>query len=473
MQPFRQSLVVVCVAIVVSGCAGDIPYRNKGFDKIADTDCQQIYNKYADDKDIDPADAVSPCWQRSREERDSSYDLLFVEFDDQGWIENSSQLQRPHSDFLDSLFDQLEDLHTFYAARGLSLVVFVHGWHHSAKANDENVRAFRRVLGDLASVEGGKDGGKAGRRVIGIYVGWRGDSLTIPYVNGVTFWDRKNSAEKVAQGSSREFFSRLDTFRERADRQKAKGEAGRVRMLTIGHSFGGLITFKSVSGAFLEAAVRYNVDRDFSRMGDLVVIVNPAFEGSRYEPLKIAGQRLKNVSSKQLPVVIVATSEADWATGVAFPIARTINTIFESTPGDESKANTRTVGHNDRYTTHKLSRCVASDMECRKPCDGSGDLMATDNSDARRAHIGKERKQMIKQADAGFKTTFEYLCHGLKLEATDQWYPPGNPFWVVETTGDIMNGHNDIFNPNMESFIRQMYQAVVAPANKSAIQSKP
>ena len=37
-----------------------------------------------------------------------------------------------------------------------------------------------------------------------------------------------------------------------------------------------------------------------------------------------------------------------------------------------------------------------------------------------------------------------------------------NPFWVVSTTGDLMGGHNDIFNQRFQSFISQMYLGVIA-----------
>jgi hypothetical protein len=50
----------------------------------------------------------------------------------------------------------------------------------------------------------------------------------------------------------------------------------------------------------------------------------------------------------------------------------------------------------------------------------------------------------------------------LDLRWTKEAYPETNPFWVVRTTGDIMKGHNDIFNPAMMNFVRQMYIAFIA-----------
>jgi hypothetical protein len=56
----------------------------------------------------------------------------------------------------------------------------------------------------------------------------------------------------------------------------------------------------------------------------------------------------------------------------------------------------------------------------------------------------------------------EYLCNGLNLTTTNEWAPTGNPYWVVETTGDVINDHYDMFNPYFISFVRQMYLSVAA-----------
>ena len=55
-----------------------------------------------------------------------------------------------------------------------------------------------------------------------------------------------------------------------------------------------------------------------------------------------------------------------------------------------------------------------------------------------------------------------YLCDGLNLTTTAEWAPTGNPYWVVETTGDVIQDHYDIFIPNFVSFMRQMYLTVIA-----------
>jgi hypothetical protein len=457
----------LCAALLVSllltACAAQVPYRSAGF--TAAPECRPLYEQSRGGKPIGSPE--SACWKRSEEER-KDYDLLFIEFDDQGWTQGTSAERKQGPDHMDRLLDKLAQLIADNRSTGISLVVFVHGWHHSAEANDDNVREFRSLLRDVSVIEG--DAGR--RRVVGLYVGWRGDSLTTPGLNMLTFWDRKATAEKVAQGSVRELFSRLDTLRDRAAKE-APTDPKPVRMLAIGHSFGGLITFESLSGDFINGAVQHRDGRPvpdaagkcgnaagyFLRVGDLVVVANPAFEGARYEALRAAAQRVRCIPDDQWPVLITATSDADRATGVAFPIARWFNTLFETDPAQQREANVQTVGHNDRYTTHKLSVCDPSDVACRQACANPGllkaDVKGTERDERLRAELGSAGA--LRHAFFGKQ---EYLCDSLKLASTEQWQPVGNPYWVVETTGDIMNGHNDIFNPAFVAFVRQMYIGV-------------
>jgi len=449
----NKLILLVCV-FILAACASPIPYRTAGFD--AQPQCQKIYDQYIDNRLI--SDPDDPCWQRSIEERDD-YDLLFAEFDDQGWIQNTYHKDAPaKKDHLEALFDRLNDLIKQHQAHGISLVLFIHGWHHNAQANDANVREFRELLEDTALVEGEKKG----RRVVGLYVGWRGESVTAAGVNMLTFWERKSVAERVAQGSVRELFARLGVLR-------AKVGSKAMRMITIGHSFGGLITFQALSSEFIRSATMYNENpcgdddkcRFLSRFGDLVVIVNPAFEGARYEPLKVAGQRLKEVSPTQMPIVIVATTQADWATGVAFPAARILNPLFESVPDVEQQANLKTVGHNARYTTHHLSVCGKDEVRCPSVCQRPVALSSNEkNRDQRRQHVTDEATHMAAIAKRGIRPV-EYLCDGLKLTGTPEWTPLNNPYWVVDTSKYVMEGHNDIFNPNFVAFVRHMYALLV------------
>jgi hypothetical protein len=463
-------LFALPAVVLLAGCTSSVPYRDLGF---ADTpSCKEVYAAYDRAPSSGPfpeVDEKNPCWRRNREEHED-YDLLFVEFDDQGWVQRSAELPLTQEDFLSAFFAQLDRLHQGQQSRpdehGLSLVVYVHGWHHNTGAADEDVHSFRRMLKQIVTMEQRlKEAGYLPMRVVGIFVGWRGESVPVPVLRKLTFWDRKAAAERVAQGSVRELLKRLDEFRDtrRAKKQLSKDDERRgVRMLTIGHSFGGLITFQSMSSEFVRYAVRFggaSRDRWMSRVGDLVMVVNPALEGTRYEPLRAAGPRLKPLDPRQLPVLIVATSDADWATGIAFPLARAVSTILQSQPGEERDANVKAVGHNERYITHDLAlgTCQGEAQACRKACP----ILPEEKPAKIEATVAdrtvEAEYQLMRRIEQEGVANREYLCGGLELAGTDKWRPEHNPFWVVRTTKEVIKDHGDIFNPNFVAFMRQMY----------------
>lgn len=471
----NRLLLLSAVAIVgLAGCTASIPYRDGSY--AGDRSCRQKYDDYdaavLARRSPPPIELTEPCWARSKEEHEH-YDLLFVEFDDQGWMQGALNQRRPgDKDHLDMLFEDLERTYRRLGAegQGISLVVFVHGWHHNADVMDQNVHAFRRLLREIAISEDNPVSGGQKMRVVGLYIGWRGESVTIPLLSELTFWERKNTAERVAQGAVQELLQWLDLFR---DRRRDSKNRRNVRMLTIGHSFGGLVAFEAMSGEFLRNTVRFKgneakpSDAFVSRLGDLVVIVNPAFEGARYEPLRAASLRMRGLERNQLPVLVVATSRADWATGIAFPLARIFNTALESQPGEEWTATVKAVGHNTRYITHELELCEAGDQSCRETCGappaaprGSGEDKLKALADLEYAHMSRLARDGI----AGGKGSpyRQYLCGGMELRSTGQHYPDHNPFWVIRTTKDVMRDHGDIFNPNFVAFVRQMYLGVIA-----------
>lgn len=455
---YSRLAALVTWVILLSGCVGNVPYRTAGFG--LKPDCQALYQAYGKGEEIAGDAAASPCWLSSRESA-QNYDLLFAEFDDQGWLQGESSGELKDKTHIDRLIAQLEQILDQHRGTGLSLVVYVHGWQHNAEANDANVREIRALLNDIRLAEADEN-----RHVVGVYVGWRGKSLDIPLLRYLTFWQRKDAAKRVAQGSVRELFFALDRFRDKAGRNPGQDRA--VRMLTLAHSFGGLVTFEALSGELIRDSV--NFEREyFRRLGDLVVIANPAFEGARFEPLKSAARHLTSLRPDQLPVIVLATSSADWATRLAFPAARWFDSVMEYDPGVEEDANLKTVGHNQRYMTHTLTVCDPANRACHETCpvpDALPSLSAesaqsgsTPVDSQRGQHILNE-KQYIDRIVAERRPMTGFLCDGLELRNTDAWIPRHSPFWVVKTSGDVMADHGDIFNPHFVAFVRQIYMAV-------------
>jgi len=184
--------------------------------------------------------------------------------------------------------------------------------------------------------------GNAEEEVIGVYVGWRGESWTLPLVRYTTFWDRKNTSEEIGRGSLVEFLTRL----ERATKPDPQS---RHKLMLVGHSFGASVVFNSMSqlllARFLLDAEKLAAERTgsahsqskpglVSGYGDLVVLVNPAIEATRIMPFFGALNEftVKQYSAKQIdlfaqgqpPRLLILSSEGDWATRGTFPIGRAL-----------------------------------------------------------------------------------------------------------------------------------------------------
>lgn len=432
--PFLRCLLWLTLGLTVhlTGCAPMPPRRTADFSPPS-ADCQVQYGQHQDGRSI--ANPQDPCWQRPVEHM-PDYDLVVAEFDEQGWEAGAG---------IHQVLEHLTHIQTNAPDQRLSLVVFVHGWKHSAAADDGNMRTFRRLLHGLAQQEKVLPTGQ--RRVVGLYVGWRGGSIDVPLLDALTFWERKSTAEKVAVGAVRELFASLDKWRDdRAPRSQQ--EKNKIRMLTIGHSFGGLIVLNTMTGEFIGSVVRK--PQSLSRLGDLVVVVNPALEGTRYEALHATASRVKQYrSDKQYPVLVTITGQDDQATRLAFPAARALSTMFEPVVSPaQQEANVQTLGHNPRYITHTLRTCDPTSADCTPAACASESI----DSQARDEAAMVER--LVAQPHFG---THETLCRGLLLESNDRWQPKENPFWVVSATGDVIRDHGDIENPRLLSFIRVLY----------------
>lgn len=284
------------------------------------------------------------------------------------------------------------------------------------------------------------------RKVVGVYLGWRGalvkeypNSPRIPFTTNWTlsdlalglpavlsFWDRKGAAMDVALGSTRELFARLGYVRAAVndlrnnakrmgrdrewydkcvERAGSKSRCVAMRTLILGHSFGSLAIYNAISESLIDS-VSAGIDSPknsptagdqctmeetslgkevSSPYADLIVLINPAFEGARFEPLyQTSLNRMKRspYSPTQDPVLVIVTGTSDYATKYAFKWGRWFSTLFqdnspESRDGaelagradEERNANRKTVGHIPRYMTHYLDIFPDTKKELPKEID--------------------------------------------------------------------------------------------------------
>jgi pimeloyl-ACP methyl ester carboxylesterase len=398
----------------------------------------------------------------------NEYQLGFVEFDEFGHLFNRKQME----DVLRQVNDNEK--------HDPIVLVFVHGWHHNAYPEDDNVQHFRGILADVSAAENHLTDVSKRRPVIGIYVGWRGESIgsnTSPMVKTLTtplrtatFWDRKNTAQAIGHGGVAELFSRLSAIRDKNDKS---------RLVIIGHSFGGAFTYSALSQIMIDRLsqpqnrFRSKEGAAIRPFGDLVVLVNPAFEAMQYRPLFDLSMS-REYATVQRPIMTIITTEADSATRSAFWWGRFFSTMFDTYADDQGAALNKTaVGHYIPYITHTLTPVTQCDAEGNEPPMAASMMLKKSlmklssgfREPTQSSHCfnlktpGHENDAilMLMRCDAPGKCSKDlvgdhYIPRG---PVADGLAPFHNPFLNIRTTSAVMSGHTDIWNDNLQSFLRQ------------------
>lgn len=481
-------LIAVCLASMLTACATPVPYRlSKGE---AHVDCS-----------TDAERAKNRCFERTPEiSTKPAYTLHFVELDDQGW-QYPRRKDAGYTDAMGSAHEQIDraigDLSGWLTAgERVMLLVFVHGWKHGARHDDRDVQRFREILSDAALVV---ELTREPRKVVGIYVGWRGAgrfTASNPLIY-LTFWTRKNTALHVSGGASRELFARLRGLRERSNVPKADATPERrrqalqhppLRTIVIGHSFGGWVAFSALSPSILEV-LAHAVDAapgpsedDTAWLSarvrgtaDMVVLLNPAFEATRYQPLHRLAEHVA-LRRFESPLLVIITSTADWATGTFFRLGRHVNTLFQGpyVGSEQDEASVKTPGFVDAYRTHRLTgsstATACADWEPPKE-EASASDVATDSRDSRESpeHLARMKRNVKREIlrhgawraelarNAGAlapKWSWEY-CGKSTLELVGP--EPHAPIWNITTDATLIRGHSDIMHESLHAFLRQLY----------------
>jgi len=327
------------------------------------------------------------------------YELAIVEFDDEGRCYDRGQM--------DAVAERLEALAPYdppTAGQDVILVVFVHGWQHDARSDDDNLTHFRALLRQTAEYEKAATApGAKPRPVMGVFVGWRGlsDYGLGDAVADATFWGRQAAGQRVAVGSVRELFGRLRHYR---NRQQKRG--GNPLLVIVGHSFGGMIVFSALAQSLIQAASA-PVGWMTPEFADLVLLVNPAIEAARYIPIYdlVTSAAFKARTTKQLPVFICAQAENDMPVGIVFPLGNAPHAITEATIGElEQWCVRHALGFVPDFRTHKLAGPTADKPFVLDPPD--------------------------------------------TLQA--------NPFWVVGAAKEVIDGHGGIWQAPFLQFIASL-----------------
>ncbi len=389
------------------------------------------------------------------------FTMAFVEFDDQGRFWNREEL--------DLLERTLESENAKSEGAGLNVIVFAHGWRHGCDVCDSNVACFRAFLKQVHSdslVAGRFSGGRLrAKRIVAVYVGWRGLSSKVQPFEFLSFWSRKSVAGRIASGDLIELLTRVELFARSAN----ASHPDQVRLAVLGHSFGGTMVYAALANILkermLEALARqkagYGDDASLliQGFGDIVVLVNPAFEASLYAPLDEISRRFHGFSPLQTPVLIVVQSESDRPNGYWFPIGRRVETLFQSA-GDRSPRDemVTSVGNYKPFWTHRLTagapeRAVSPGdaakalhaCACVLPLSPIGDREATDLVSL------FLHRQSQDPTPAGTE-----IPYGRAMLKCVRPLDPRDPLWVVRASDDVVRGHNGIFTTYLVDFVRRV-----------------
>jgi hypothetical protein len=393
------------------------------------------------------------------------YRLGFVEFDDQGWLWDTKQKST-----VEKMVRQEAGIDGDQptSPKGIVLVAFVHGWKNNASYDDDGVRACRSILTQLSEAEQAQTD-HTPRKVVGVYVGWRGLSATVEPFMELSFWGRKDTAHKVGgYGAMTELLVDLEGIQKKSLDSLPK-DAPRTELIIIGHSFGGAAVYSALSQIITERFVQ-NVENGhrLKPLGDQIILLNPAFEASRHYDLNQLARAMKSYPADQRPVLSIFTSKGDWATHYVFPIGRWFSTLFDADrSGFQTAAGRETVGWFKPFLTHNLiyTGLPAGAAEASSQPSAAAHVATAQGSSApsqaaqfsalqqRVQNVKRQREKWHPNAAVAQTYTFDET----KLEPVEG-FQPGDPFLIVSVDEKIMADHTDITNANLIKFLGEYIQ---------------
>lgn len=270
----------------------------------------------------------------------------------------------------------------------------------------------------------------------------------MPYLENLSFWERKNAAHKVGQGAVTEVLARLEEVKRVSVAIDEKRPPNQTRLVVLGHSFGGAVVHSALGQIlkerFVETKGPVTVTSEVRGFGDLVVLINPAFEAMQFANLGDMANERGSYFAGQLPVLAVLTSESDWATKYAFWAGRFFSTLLEKhqevtrtnavtqQPQDieQGSADRTAIGHFAPYQTHTLTY-----------------------QDMPRAPDDLNMLQSIRTGWTQDAPGAQMVFPGSVL-AHEHNSVGRNPYLLIKVDQQIIPGHNEIYDPRVIEFLR-------------------
>ena len=450
-------LPAVLILIVTSACTSYVPYRTGTLNaaSMVDNEGNTVWPRIETSLLQEPCDKEIPPLTDNLQ----NIELGFVEIDEQG-----SAWDREQSNAVLRLIDAHTEAQTT-----LYVVVFVHGWRNDVRWGNENVCKFKNALALLRKTLNERSD-KENPKIVGVSIGWRGQSIDLFPLDLLTVYDRKSTSEEIGRGALVELLVGIESRVKGTTRSERGGSAN--KLLLVGHSFGASVLHNALGPILVErltkdvyqrsklaAGVEIPPDEVFLQgFGDLVILVNPAIEAIRFIPLldlvhsatvdlprsDATPNRFRSfkLDPNQPPRLVVLSSLGDVPTRKVFPVIRAFQTYFEkhrkigvvAADGKESEIgewelDVTTIGNEPMLATHEsMTRTAKFNPE---HCPAlANDWLSVAINDTGEFTTGR-----------GWKNTFPgsniVLKHNRKFAAS-------LPIWIMPVSTDIIKNHKNI-----------------------------
>ncbi|MBV9491099.1 MAG: hypothetical protein JO069_15455 [Verrucomicrobia bacterium] len=415
--------------------------------------------------------SIGPTYQGGRSNilnDDRHYKLAAIEFGELGSYADPSKGE------LSNTIELLKNIE-----RPL-LVVYIHGWLNNATSDDiGNFKGFLSRLSQSRQVTTHR------YNVFGVYFAWPGKTLEIPYLEYLTFWNRKQAAERIASNGDC-----LDAIEQLS--QTARLHENNYVFL-IGHSFGGLILERTV-----EHTLRTLQGQKVKPPWDLALMLNPASDSVLtrqlvsdlyslydYYPSPIPGNPLRwgghfvpksggDPIAESQPTVVELQSENDAATGTVFPIGSNAGVLVNghwawnqvAVPRTQKFVSERafylSTPGNDRYLVNydvvRSRGTFSGDSDAfdynleHNPVGGVFFTSAPKNSETAAAAGRHSRPVAVAPRTQPQAWQIQFVADH------DKYIGVHVPFWIVRVPSDIIDNHGGIWSDNNMALMAAIFR---------------
>lgn len=411
-------------------------------------------------------------------------ELHTIEFDDQGELWDDRQL----ATCLNAIHDAPNGRSDGSPTGPLNVVVFVHGWTHDARESDDNVQAFREVLVRRARAECriAEIHGLKPEPIIGVFLGWRGRSLSFPFLWRFSFFSRRAAASRVGG------LSATETLLSIASQVSARPDDSHT--IIVGHSLGALVVERALAQAFLgvllsspaeapvctpapapskrpiDVLVPTGRERLYSATSgesewpsvrspfDLVVLVNSAAPALTAKQLidalyrrRVMTHRIREDGSAdldgRLPVLVSVTSEGDAITRRALPLSQALT------------AATKKFREKESWPLPPIEFLPTSSIpppqETKRPVS-QRDLVTRTAANTPKLWSHEVRPLPPGASEEGQDVTFSAFVNGVRRRYGIRRFSGGwnqSDYWIFQVPREIVPDHSRIFREPFEELL--------------------